>query len=147
MIVLFAAIYGYHFCKAAKRGFTLLLSNALRLMALNTVGDFCLFLAKILVVIVVVVLGMQITEVSKSCSFFWFMNIRAPFPFLGSRISDLNSVDRCVINNMVTSPACFVLRNAKIWCCPVLRRQCCSLMVMIFPGSPSLGSDRSAEKF
>ena len=62
--ILFAAIYGYHFCKAAKRGFTLLVSNALRLMALNTVGDFCLFLAKILVVIVVVVIGMQITEVT-----------------------------------------------------------------------------------
>ncbi|XP_075239429.1 choline transporter-like protein 1 [Convolutriloba macropyga] len=56
------AIYGYHFCKAAKRGFELLLSNAVRVVAINTVGDFCLFLAKIMVVFAVVFIGIKITE-------------------------------------------------------------------------------------
>ncbi|XP_063713972.1 choline transporter-like protein 1 [Symsagittifera roscoffensis] len=56
------AIYGYHFCKAAKRGFTLLVSNAVRVVAINTVGDFCLFLAKLMVVFAVVLIGIKITE-------------------------------------------------------------------------------------
>ena len=63
-ICVVSAIYGYHFCKAAKRGFELLLSNAVRVVAINTVGDFCLFLAKIMVVFAVVFIGIKITEVS-----------------------------------------------------------------------------------
>jgi len=43
------AIHGYGFCKAAKEAFQLLLRNALRVAAINVIGDFMLFLGKLVV--------------------------------------------------------------------------------------------------
>ncbi|PIK45519.1 hypothetical protein BSL78_17623 [Apostichopus japonicus] len=39
------AIYGHSFCKSAQRAFTVIVSNALRVAAINSVGDFLLFWA------------------------------------------------------------------------------------------------------
>ncbi|XP_061840378.1 choline transporter-like protein 1 isoform X2 [Nerophis lumbriciformis] len=44
------AINSTNFCTSARDAFTILVENALRVAALNTVGDFVLFLAKVLVV-------------------------------------------------------------------------------------------------
>lgn len=41
-----AAIYGNNFCWSASRAFQMLSNNALRVIAINSVGDFILFLGK-----------------------------------------------------------------------------------------------------
>eukprot|EP00054_Salpingoeca_dolichothecata_P014314 m.80628 g.80628 ORF g.80628 m.80628 type:complete len:645 (+) comp20931_c1_seq1:81-2015(+) len=46
------AIYGYSFCKAARTAFMILLRNILRVAAINSVGDFVLFVGKLLVVVI-----------------------------------------------------------------------------------------------
>jgi hypothetical protein len=43
------AIYGYSFCEGARRGFTLLATNFLRVSALNCVSTFLIFLGKLFV--------------------------------------------------------------------------------------------------
>lgn len=55
------AIHGKNFCSAAKEAFMLLLNNALRVVAVNSVTSFLLFMGKLLVVGIVAV-----------ASFFWF---------------------------------------------------------------------------
>lgn len=55
------AIKGTNFCSSAKEAFMLLLDNVLRVLAVNSVTSFLLFLGKLLVVGIVGV-----------CSFFWF---------------------------------------------------------------------------
>ncbi|XP_037801220.1 choline transporter-like protein 1 [Penaeus monodon] len=45
------AIYGYGFCKAAQKAFSLLVNNAFRVAAINYVGAFVLFLSKATIVI------------------------------------------------------------------------------------------------
>ena len=47
------AVYGYNFCRGAKKSFTLLASNAARALVLDKVTDFILFLGKIIVVTIV----------------------------------------------------------------------------------------------
>ena len=47
------AVYGYNFCRGAKKSFTLLTSNAARALVLDKVTDFILFLGKIIVVTIV----------------------------------------------------------------------------------------------
>ncbi|XP_077991866.1 choline transporter-like protein 1 [Glandiceps talaboti] len=54
------AIYGHNFCKAAQKAFTVIVSNALRLAAINSVGDFCLFLGKVAVVCATAVIGFEV---------------------------------------------------------------------------------------
>ena len=56
------AIYGYNFCKAARKAFTLLTSNILRVAAINSVGTFVLFLGKLSVVASTVIIGIQIMQ-------------------------------------------------------------------------------------
>ena len=51
------AIYGYNFCKAAQKAFSLLTSNILRVAAINSVGTFVLFLGKVAVVASTVIIG------------------------------------------------------------------------------------------
>lgn len=41
------AIHGYSFCKAAREAFSLLTKNCLRVAAINSVGDFIIFMAKV----------------------------------------------------------------------------------------------------
>merc|ERR1712088_1250812 len=54
------AIYGYNFCSAARRAFKMLTSNVMRVAAINSVGTFVLFLAKVAVVTATVFIGMAI---------------------------------------------------------------------------------------
>ena len=54
------AIYGYNFCKAAQKAFSLLTSNILRVAAINSVGTFVLFLGKVAVVVSTVFIGVEI---------------------------------------------------------------------------------------
>jgi len=54
------AIYGYNFCSAARRAFKMLTSNVMRVAAINSVGTFVLFLAKVAVVVATVFIGMAI---------------------------------------------------------------------------------------
>ena len=54
------AIYGYNFCSGARRAFKMLTSNVMRVAAINSVGTFVLFLAKVAVVTATVFIGMAI---------------------------------------------------------------------------------------
>ena len=56
------AIYGYNFCKAAQKAFSLLTANILRVAAINSVGTFVLFLGKLAVVASTVVCGLKIMD-------------------------------------------------------------------------------------
>ncbi|XP_006820864.1 choline transporter-like protein 1 [Saccoglossus kowalevskii] len=53
-------IYGDNFCKSAQKAFKVIISNVLRLAAINSVGDFCLFLGKLAVVAVTAVIGIEV---------------------------------------------------------------------------------------
>nr|CAD7394408.1 unnamed protein product [Timema cristinae] len=53
------AIHGSSFCKSGKQAFSLLSANALRVAAINSVGDFVLFLGKAMVVISTVLIGIK----------------------------------------------------------------------------------------
>lgn len=57
------AIHGYSFCRAGQQAFKILTSNALRVAAINSVGDFVLFLGKILVIMATVLIGMELIQV------------------------------------------------------------------------------------
>ena len=61
--VFVSAIYGYNFCESAKKAFLLIVSNALRVAAINSIGDFVLFLGKISTVAIVVVIGREMLRV------------------------------------------------------------------------------------
>ncbi|XP_077273063.1 choline transporter-like protein 1 isoform X3 [Temnothorax americanus] len=59
------AIYGCNFCTGGKKAFQVLSSNILRVAAINSVGDFVLFLGKVLVVTLTVVSGIYLMQVQK----------------------------------------------------------------------------------
>ncbi|XP_013398047.1 choline transporter-like protein 1 isoform X2 [Lingula anatina] len=65
------AIYGYNFCKAAKKAFTLIVTNALRVAAINTVGDFLLFLGKLGTAGVVVAVGLELLKTKPTLHYIW----------------------------------------------------------------------------
>jgi hypothetical protein len=56
-------MYGYSFCQAGRQAFKLLVSNVLRVTAINSVGDFVLFLGKVLVVAATVLIGVKMLQV------------------------------------------------------------------------------------
>uniref|UniRef100_A0A8D9AGR2 Choline transporter-like protein n=1 Tax=Cacopsylla melanoneura TaxID=428564 RepID=A0A8D9AGR2_9HEMI len=56
------AMFGTSFCQGGAQAFKLLTSNALRVAAINSVGDFVLFLAKVLVVACSVFLGFYLID-------------------------------------------------------------------------------------
>ncbi|GFN97324.1 choline transporter-like protein 1 [Plakobranchus ocellatus] len=64
------AINGYAFCKAARTAFMVVVSNALRVAAINSVGDFVLFLAKVGTVAIVAVVGIEIFR-DKELHYIW----------------------------------------------------------------------------
>jgi solute carrier family 44 protein 1 (choline transporter-like protein) len=47
-------IEGYPFCKAAKKAFEIIIHNPLRIIAINTLGDFVLFLSQVFVTLLTV---------------------------------------------------------------------------------------------
>lgn len=57
------SINGSSFCIAGKRAFQLLSSNALRVLAINSVGDFVLLLGKVFVVTATVLIGIEMIQV------------------------------------------------------------------------------------
>ncbi|OQR77429.1 choline transporter protein 1-like [Tropilaelaps mercedesae] len=59
------SIHGYPFCEAAHEAFGLLSSNILRLSAINSVGDFILFLGKVAVVAASVIAGLKIQQTGE----------------------------------------------------------------------------------
>ncbi|XP_025829941.1 choline transporter-like protein 1 [Agrilus planipennis] len=65
------AIRGYPFCKAGQVAFKILTSNALRVAAINAVGDFVLFLGKVIVVMATVVLGIQFLQNKEGVQHIW----------------------------------------------------------------------------
>ncbi|XP_058128936.1 choline transporter-like protein 1 [Anopheles ziemanni] len=56
------AMHGDPFCRAGRNAFRLLTSNALRVFAINSVGDFVLVLAKVFVVVATVLIGMELIQ-------------------------------------------------------------------------------------
>ena len=62
----FAAIYGYSFCKAARRAFMVILNNALRVAAINSVGTFTLFLGKLACIALTVCASFYLIKVNFS---------------------------------------------------------------------------------
>ncbi|XP_018567705.1 choline transporter-like protein 1 [Anoplophora glabripennis] len=65
------AIYGYTFCEAGQQAFKLLSSNLLRVAAINSVGDFVLFLGKVVVVLVTVLIGIKILQNKEGVQHIW----------------------------------------------------------------------------
>ncbi|KAK3770327.1 hypothetical protein RRG08_029980 [Elysia crispata] len=64
------AINGYSFCKAARTAFMVVVSNALLVTAINSVGDFVLFLAKVGTVAIVAVVGIELFR-DKEIHYTW----------------------------------------------------------------------------
>lgn len=62
---------GYSFCKAGQQAFKLLVSNALRVTAINSVGDFVLFLGKVLVVVSTVLIGIEMFKKADGLQHIW----------------------------------------------------------------------------
>ena len=58
------AVYGYSFCRAAMTAFILLAKNILRVIAINTIGAFTLFMCKILIVCVTCAIALGMLRVS-----------------------------------------------------------------------------------
>ncbi|XP_050517151.1 choline transporter-like protein 1 isoform X1 [Diabrotica virgifera virgifera] len=65
------AIFGYPFCRAGQQAFKLLSSNVLRVAAINSVGDFVLFLGKVVVVIATVLIGIRMLEHKDGLQHMW----------------------------------------------------------------------------
>ncbi|XP_060598053.1 choline transporter-like protein 1 [Ruditapes philippinarum] len=65
------AIHGHGFCKAARQAFHVVLTNTLRLAAINSVGDFVLFIGKIATVAVITIVGIEFISVQKDIHFVW----------------------------------------------------------------------------
>lgn len=60
-------MYGDSFCRAGKQALAHLAANPLRVAAINSVGDFVLFLAKVLVVACSVAIGSYFLKVATFC--------------------------------------------------------------------------------
>lgn len=56
------ALTGKSFCSAARRAFSVLSMNAFKVAAVNSVGDFLLFLSKILIVLITLWTGAKLVE-------------------------------------------------------------------------------------
>ncbi|KAJ6645857.1 Choline transporter-like protein 1 [Pseudolycoriella hygida] len=56
------ALFGYSFCTAGRKAFKILSSNALRVFAINSVGDFVLLLGKAFVVAITVLIGICVIQ-------------------------------------------------------------------------------------
>lgn len=55
---------GSSFCTAGKRAFHILSTNSLRVLAINSVGDFVLLLGKVFVVVATVLIGIEMIQVT-----------------------------------------------------------------------------------
>jgi Plasma-membrane choline transporter. len=57
-------MFGYNFCRGGQQAFKHLSSNVLQVSAINSVGDFVLFLGKALVVVATILIGFKMFDVS-----------------------------------------------------------------------------------
>ncbi|KAJ8040264.1 Choline transporter-like protein 1 [Holothuria leucospilota] len=64
------AIEGKSFCPAARRALNCLISNALRVAAINCVGDFILFLGKLLVVCITALIGVAVLGYNEELHYY-----------------------------------------------------------------------------
>ncbi|KAL1518343.1 hypothetical protein ABEB36_001980 [Hypothenemus hampei] len=65
------AMYGHSFYKAGKQAFNHLASNPLQVAAINSVGDFVLFLSKVLVVACTVAIGSYLLKSKEGIRYVW----------------------------------------------------------------------------
>ncbi|XP_046671719.1 choline transporter-like protein 1 [Homalodisca vitripennis] len=65
------AIYGENFCRSGQQAFKMLSNNALRVAAINSVGDFVLFLGKVFVVLTTVLIGTKMFEHKQGLQHVW----------------------------------------------------------------------------
>ncbi|XP_063245014.1 choline transporter-like protein 1 isoform X2 [Bacillus rossius redtenbacheri] len=66
------AIHGTSFCASGQQAFKLLSANALRVAAINSVGDFVLFLGKAMVVSATVLIGVKMLDMTIDTIFLCF---------------------------------------------------------------------------
>ncbi|KAK3089546.1 hypothetical protein FSP39_004486 [Pinctada imbricata] len=66
------AILGCGFCKAARQAFLIIVGNAMDLAAINSIGDFTLFLGKAGTVSVVAVVGIELMALCIDTIFICF---------------------------------------------------------------------------
>ncbi|KAG5323745.1 CTL1 protein, partial [Acromyrmex heyeri] len=79
------AIYGCNFCTAGRKAFQALSSNILRVAAINSVGDFVLFLGKILVVTLTIISGIYLMQKKEGLNHPWIpITLAGIFAFLVS---------------------------------------------------------------
>ncbi|KAJ3428598.1 ctl-like protein [Anaeramoeba flamelloides] len=64
------AVYGQSFCKSTKRAFHLIGRNLFRIMAINIVGDFLLFLGKLSVCILTGIIAMAMCKADDNMSLY-----------------------------------------------------------------------------
>ncbi|CAK9832448.1 Choline transporter-like protein 1 [Anthophora retusa] len=77
------AIYGCNFCTGGKKAFHALSNNILRVAAINSVGDFVLFLGKVLVVTLTVVSGIYLIQKKEGLNYPWVpIALAGAFAFL-----------------------------------------------------------------
>lgn len=62
LIVFLSAIHGSSFASSAKRAFSILSANTLRIAAINSVGDFLLLLGKLLIISLTGLIGMEMVK-------------------------------------------------------------------------------------
>lgn len=88
MVLGASAIHGYPFCKAAREAFSLLSKNVLRVAAINCVGDFVIFMAKVGVIAGTTLIGYEILK--ASCRLGDLLACRKSPATAGSTVSYLN---------------------------------------------------------
>ncbi|XP_072754368.1 choline transporter-like protein 1 isoform X1 [Anoplolepis gracilipes] len=77
------AIYGCNFCIGGRKAFQALSSNILRVAAINSVGDFVLFLGKVFVVTLTVVTGVYLMQKKDGLTHPWIpITLAGIFAFL-----------------------------------------------------------------
>ncbi|EGC31065.1 hypothetical protein DICPUDRAFT_57949 [Dictyostelium purpureum] len=64
------SIYGYSFCEGAKRGFQLILTNILRVAAVNMVSSFLMFLGRIFITAATVGISLYLLERFENLTFY-----------------------------------------------------------------------------
>ncbi|XP_063413197.1 choline transporter-like protein 1 isoform X1 [Mytilus trossulus] len=76
------AIYGYSFCRGAHKAFLLIVANALRVAAINSIGDFVLFLGKLSTMAIVLVIGHEFLKHRDDINYMWApITVAAAFGF------------------------------------------------------------------
>lgn len=77
------AIHGCNFCQGGRKAFQALSSNILRIAAINSVGDFVLFLGKVLVVALTVTAGIYLIQKKDGLHHPWVpITVAGIFAFL-----------------------------------------------------------------